>query len=357
MKDEEIEDDFLAGVEGGDELVEQVKLKVDKGQSSIRIDKYLHNLLGNNISRTKIQNAAVAGSILVNQKAVKQNYKVRPLDDIELLIPRNADHVGLIAENLPLDIIYEDDDLMVINKAPDMVMHPGLGNWSGTMINALLYHFKNLPTGNNGDDRPGLVHRIDKGTSGLVVVAKTELALAHLAKQFFNKTTQRKYLALVWGDVKDESGTVEGHIGRHSRERMQFDVYPEGDFGKHAVTHYRVIERLNYVTLVECQLETGRTHQIRVHMRYIGHTLFNDARYGGDRILKGTVYSKYKYFIENCFELLPRQALHAATLGFVHPTTKKEMFFEAPLPKDFNDVLLKWRKYWSNPNAMVAEEE
>jgi 23S rRNA pseudouridine1911/1915/1917 synthase len=350
------EDDIpLEAKEASDVFVEEVELVVDKGQSQLRIDKFLHNYLGNNISRTKIQNAADAGSISVNGLTVKPSYKVRPNDVIKLLIPRHAENYDLTAENIPLDIVYEDDALIIVNKDPQMVVHPGLGNPRGTLINALLWHFKDLPASSDAQ-RPGLVHRIDKGTSGLLVIAKTEYALAHLAKQFFNKTTHRKYIALVWGDVKENTGTIEGNIGRHSKERRQFEVFPDGDFGKPAVTHYKVIERLNYVTLVECQLETGRTHQIRVHMKYIGHTLFNDERYGGNRILKGTVYSKYKQFIENCFEILPRQALHAATLGFIHPVTKKEMFFEAPLPKDFAAVLEKWRKYWMNPNVGSGEE-
>lgn len=347
-KDDDIS---LDARESGDEFIEQMEIVVDKGQSQLRIDKFLHNMLGNNISRSKIQNAAAAGSITVNGKVVKSNYKVRPSDVLQLLIPRGSENYDLTPENIPLDIVYEDDTLLVVNKEPKMVVHPGLGNPNGTLINALLWHFNDLPAADRSD-RPGLVHRIDKGTSGLLVVAKTEFALAHLAKQFFNKTTHRKYIALVWGDVKDDQGTIEGNIGRHSRERRQFEVFPEGDFGKPAVTHYKVLERLNYVTLVECQLETGRTHQIRVHMKYIGHTLFNDERYGGNRILKGTVYSKYKQFIDNCFTLLPRQALHAATLGFVHPITGKEMFFELPLPADFESVVDKWRKYWSNPNSL-----
>jgi 23S rRNA pseudouridine1911/1915/1917 synthase len=353
MSDEE-DDIPLETKEGSDEFVEEVELVVDKGQSQLRIDKFIHNFLGNNISRTKIQNAAEAGSISVNGLPVKSSYKIRPNDVIKLLIPRSAENYDLVAENIPLDIVYEDDTLIIVNKDPKMVVHPGLGNPRGTLINALLWHFKDLPTSSDAQ-RPGLVHRIDKGTSGLLVIAKTEFALAHLAKQFFNKTTHRKYIALVWGDVKENEGTIEGNIGRHSKERRQFEVFPDGDFGKPAVTHYKVIERLNYVTLVECQLKTGRTHQIRVHMKYIGHTLFNDERYGGNRILKGTVYNKYKQFIENCFEILPRQALHAATLGFVHPVTKKEMFFEAPLPKDFSAVVDKWRKYWMNPNALAEE--
>lgn len=351
MLDEE--EDIAPDVrEGGDDFVEEVTLKVDPGQKELRIDKFLHNYLGNNISRTKIQNAAEAGNISVNGKPTKPSYKIRPNDEIKLLIPRHTENYDLVAEDIPLDVVYEDDALLVLNKAPEMVVHPGLGNYRGTLVNALLWHFKGLA--NVGDvNRPGLVHRIDKGTSGLLVIAKTEFALAHLAKQFFNKTTHRRYVALVWGDVAEEEGRIEGNIGRHSKERRQFEVFPDGDFGKPAVTHYKVLERLHYVTLVECRLETGRTHQIRVHMKYIGHTLFNDERYGGNKILKGTVYSKYKQFVENCFEILPRQALHAATLGFVHPVTGKEMFFESPLPKDFAAVMDKWRKFWTNPNALA----
>lgn len=351
----EEEDDIITEPkEASDDFVEEVVITVDKGQSQLRIDKFLHNHLGNNISRTKIQNAAAAGSITVNGQPVKSSYKVRPGDIIRLLIPRHTENYDLLPENIPLDIVYEDESLIVINKEPMMVVHPGLGNPKGTLINALLWHFKDLPSGSDLQ-RPGLVHRIDKGTSGLLVIAKTEYALAHLAKQFFNKTTQRKYLALVWGNVKENEGTITGNIGRHSKERRQFEVFPEGDFGKPAITHYKVLERFNYVTLVECQLETGRTHQIRVHMKYIGHTLFNDDRYGGNRILKGTVYGKYKQFVENCFETMQRQALHAATLGFVHPITNKEMFFESPLPSDFETVLQKWRRYWITPNISNNE--
>lgn len=361
MENEILEDDELQGgpaEEQGDVLVEQVNLTVDKGQQPLRIDKFIHNFIGsNNVSRSKIQNAADAGSILVNDKPVKSNYKVRPNDKILLLIPRTTENYDLVAEDIPLDIVYEDDALLLVNKEPQMVVHPGLGNYRGTLINALLWYFKDLP--NAESQRPGLVHRIDKGTSGLLVIAKTEYALAHLAKQFFNKTSSRKYLALVWGDVKQDEGTIVGNIGRHSRERKQFEVFPDGDFGKPAITHYKVIERLNYVTLVECQLETGRTHQIRVHMKYIGHTLFNDSRYGGNKILKGTVFSKYKQFVENCFEIMPRQALHAATLGFVHPTTGEKVHFDSPLPADFKTVLLKWRKYWTNPTLIhnMAEDD
>jgi 23S rRNA pseudouridine1911/1915/1917 synthase len=357
MSDKLSEEDDNAALtnEQGDDLVEQIKLTVDKGQAPLRIDKFIHNFLGNNVSRTKIQNAADAGSVLVNNKPVKSNYKIRPGDEILLIIPRHAENYDLVAENIPLDIVYEDDDVIVINKSPEIVVHPGLGNHRGTLINAVLWHFSQLPKGKD-EFRPGLVHRLDKGTSGLIVMAKTEFALSHLAKQFFDRTTKRKYIALVWGDVKDEEGTITANIGRDTRDRMQMEVYPDADKGKHAVTHYNVIERFHYVTLVACRLETGRTHQIRAHMKYIGHTLFNDARYGGDKILKGTVYTRYRQFIDNCFEILPRQALHAATLGFVHPVTGKELFFESPLPDNFQALLDKWRKYWAATNALVEEE-
>jgi 23S rRNA pseudouridine1911/1915/1917 synthase len=350
------EDVPAAAVEQGDEYVEQVTLKVDQGQNPVRIDKFLHSHLGNNFSRTKIQNAAEAGSILVNNKPVKSNYKIRPADEILLIMPKHAENYDLVPENIPIDVVYEDDDAIVINKSADIVVHPGLGNPRGTLINAVLWHFQGLPKGKE-EFRPGLVHRLDKGTTGLIVLAKTEYALSHLAKQFFDRTTKRKYVALAWGDLIENEGTINVNIGRDSRERMQMEAYPEGDKGKHAVTHYKVIERLHYVTLVECKLETGRTHQIRVHMKYIGHTLFNDARYGGDRILKGTVYNKYKQFVENGFKLLTRQALHAATLGFIHPVTGKELFFEAPLPPDFSQLLEKWRKYWNHSASSIEEEE
>jgi len=358
MNTDALDEDEVTGTSGeqGDDLVELVTLKVDKGQAPVRIDKFLHVHIGNNVSRTKIQNAAEAGSIQVNGKPVKSSYKIRPDDDILLIMPKHAENYDLVPENIPIDIVYEDDDVIVINKSPEIVVHPGLGNPRGTLINAVLWHFNELPKGKE-EFRPGLVHRLDKGTSGLIVLGKTEFALSHLAKQFFDRTIQRKYMALVWGDLKEDAGTITGNIGRDTRERMQMEVYPDGDKGKHAVTHYKVVERLNYVTLVECKLETGRTHQIRVHMKHIGHTLFNDTRYGGDTILKGTIYSKYKQFIENCFKIMPRQALHAATLGFVHPTTGKNLFFESPLPVEFQAVVEKWRKYWTNPNAAVSEGE
>lgn len=275
---------------------------------------------------------------------VKQNYKVKAGDEIRVMFTHPPYEFLLQPEDIPLDIVYEDDVLLVVNKEPGMVVHPGHGNYSGTLINALLHHCKDeLP--NNTSDRPGLVHRIDKDTSGLLVVAKTEAAMTFLSKQFFDKTSEREYIAIVWGNVEDDEGTIEGHLGRHPKNRLQMHVFPEGDEGKEAVTHYKVIERLGYVTVVSCKLETGRTHQIRVHMKYIGHTLFNDERYGGERILKGTTFTKYKQFVENAFKILPRQALHAKTLGFVHPVTKELMQFNSEIPEDMASVIDKWRHY------------
>ena len=296
-----------------------------------------------NATRTKIQNAAKEGNIFVDDVAVKSNYKVKGGNVVRVMFGHPPHENLLVPEDLPLEVVYEDDTVVVVNKAAGMVVHPGHGNYSGTLINALLFHFDNLPQ--NEQQRPGLVHRIDKDTSGLLVIAKTEEALTHLSKQFFDKTSERKYLALVWGNVTDEAGTIEGHIGRHPKNRLQMLVFPEGETGKHAVTHYKVLERLGYVTLVECQLETGRTHQIRAHMKHIGHTLFNDERYGGDSILKGISFSKYKQFVENCFKIIPRQALHAKTLGFEHPKTGKWMQFDSEIPQDLQEVLTKWRNY------------
>jgi 23S rRNA pseudouridine1911/1915/1917 synthase len=309
------------------------------------------------ISRNKLQHAARADSILVNGQPVKSNYKVRPRDVITIVLNVPPKDFWAQPENIPLDIIYEDDFVMVLNKPAGMVVHPAIGNYSGTLVNALLYHFQNSAAGKAqppasklpGHDamRPGLVHRLDKDTSGLMVVAKEEFAMMHLAKQFFSRTIKRNYTALAWGDFEQDTGTITGHIGRNLRFRKKMDVFPEGDHGKEAVTHYSVMERLGYVTLVDCKLETGRTHQIRVHMAYAGHPLFNDATYGGDKIVKGTVYSKYKQFVENCFAIFPRHALHARTLGFIHPATGKEMFFECPLPDDFQQLLEKWRNYFA----------
>ena len=283
------------------------------------------------------------GHIWVNDKIVKQNYKVKAGDDVKVMFEHPPYEFLLTPEAIPLDIVHEDDALLVVNKSAGMVVHPGHGNYSGTLINALVHHFDNLP--NNSSERPGLVHRIDKDTSGLLVIAKTEAAMTHLAKQFFDKSSEREYLALVWGNVADDEGTVEGHLARNPKNRLQMMVFPEGDQGKEAVTHYKVVERLGYVTLVSCKLETGRTHQIRVHMKYIGHTLFNDERYGGDKILKGTTFTKYKQFVENAFKILPRQALHAKTLGFEHPNTGKFMRFDSELPQDMADCIEKWRSY------------
>lgn len=330
--------------EGNDDLYEHYRFVPDKGQQPLRVDKYLMNKI-ENATRNKIQKAAKDGNIYVNDSPVKQNYKVKPGDVIQVLFEHPPYEFLLTPENIPLDIVYEDEAVIVVNKPAGMVVHPGHGNYSGTLINALTYHFDNLP--NNSSDRPGLVHRIDKDTSGLLVIAKTEEAMTHLSKQFFNKSTEREYLALVWGNMEEDSGTVEGNIGRHPKNRLQNTVFEgeDEDKGKPAVTHYKVIERLGYVTLVSCRLETGRTHQIRVHMKHIGHTLFNDERYGGDSILKGTHFSKYKQFVENCFKLLPRQALHARTLGFDHPVTSEQMRFEAPVPEDISLCLEKWRNY------------
>ena len=327
-----------------EEFYEHHRLIVEKGKTALRIDKYLMSRL-ENTTRNKLQQACEADCVLVNGKPVRSSYKVRPLDEIVIVLPEPVREFELIPQDLPLDIIYEDDDLLIVNKAAGMVVHPAYGNYSGTLVNALAFHFQNLPQNPTMMHRPGLVHRIDKNTSGLLVIAKTELAMNHLAKEFFERTIHRNYLALVWGDFKTDSGTVTGNIGRNLKNRKIMDVFPEGDHGKHAVTHYKVEERFGYVTLVRCKLETGRTHQIRVHMKHIGHPIFNDNEYGGDKILKGTTFTKYKQFVENCFEMIPRQALHASTIGFIHPRTRKEMFFESKLADDFDAVLTKWRKY------------
>lgn len=325
-----------------DELFEHYSFVAAAGQEPLRVDKFLMNLV-RNATRNKIQQAAKAGNIRVDDQKVKQNYRVKPGDTVRVLFEHPPYEYLLNPENIPLDIVYEDDSLLLVNKPAGMVVHPGHGNYSGTLVNALAYHFENLPV--NSNNRPGLVHRIDKDTSGLLVIAKTEQAMTHLAQQFFDKTTEREYMALVWGTLEDEEGTIEGHIGRNPKNRLQMQVFPEGEQGREAVTHYKVLERLGYVTLVSCRLETGRTHQIRAHMKYLGHPLFNDARYGGDRILKGTTFTKYKQFVENAFRLLPRQALHARTLGFRHPVSGQQMHFEAPVPEDMQACIEKWRAY------------
>ncbi|MBM1108006.1 RluA family pseudouridine synthase [Aurantibacter crassamenti] len=324
------------------ELFEHFNTIASKGQEPLRVDKFLMNFI-ENATRNKIQQAAKSGHIWVNDVIVKQNYKVKAGDEVKVLFEHPPHENLLVPEDIPIDIVYEDDVLLVVNKPAGMVVHPGHGNYSGTLINALLHHIENLPV--NSNERPGLVHRIDKDTSGLLVVAKTEAAMTHLSKQFFDKTSEREYVAIVWGNMEEDEGTVEGHIARHPKNRLQMHVFPEGDQGKEAVTHYKVIERLGYLTLVSCKLETGRTHQIRVHMKYIGHTLFNDERYGGEKILKGTTFTKYKQFVENAFKILPRQALHAKTLGFIHPVTKKKMQFDSEIPKDMAECIEKWRDY------------
>ena len=323
-----------------DSLHEHYSFKVDPGQSSLRVDKFLMSRI-ENITRNKIQQAAKAGNIFVSDRIVKSNYKIKGGEIVKVLFNHPPYKNLLTPEQMPLDIVFEDDFLIVINKPSGLVVHPGHGNYSGTLLNGLLYHFGQLP--NNTDERPGLVHRIDKDTSGLLVVAKSELAMTNLSKQFFNKTSQRKYLALVWGDLENNFGTINGSIGRN-QNRLQMTVF-EDDSQVKAVTHFRVLERFRYVTLVECQLETGRTHQIRAHMKHLGHTLFNDARYGGNAILKGTNFTKYRQFIENCFTLLPRQALHAKTLEFDHPKSGKRLKFDSELPNDINLVIEKWRNY------------
>ena len=334
--------DYNVGNELEEELYEHHRFEASKGQSALRVDKFLMNMI-ENTTRNKIQQAAENGSILVNDVAVKSNYKVKAGDVVRLVLAHPTYEQLLTPENIPLDIVYEDDQLLVINKPAGMVVHPGHGNYSGTLVNALAYHFENLPM--NSSERPGLVHRIDKDTSGLLVVAKTDFAMAYLTKQFAEKTSEREYVALVWGNIEEDEGTVEGNIGRHDTNRMRMAVHESDEKGKHAVTHYKVLERFGYVTLVSCQLETGRTHQIRVHMKHIGHTLFNDERYGGDSILKGTTFTKYKQFVENCFKVLPRQALHAKTLGFEHPITKEFLRFDSPIPQDLQECIDKWRVY------------
>lgn len=331
---------FNEDIEEG--LFEHFRFEAGKGQAPLRVDKFLMNLI-ENATRNKIQQAATNGNIFVNEIPVKSNHKVKASDVVRVLMEEPPFENKIIPENIPLDIVYEDDTLLVINKPPGLVVHPGHGNYTGTLVNALAYHFENLPL--NSSERPGLVHRIDKDTSGLLVIAKTEWAMADLQRQFAEKTTEREYVALVWGNVVEEEGTIESYIGRHVKNRMQMAAYDDEEKGKWAVTHYKVLERLGYVTLVTCRLETGRTHQIRVHMKYIGHTLFNDERYGGNLILKGTTFTKYKQFVDNCFQLLPRQALHAKTLGFEHPTTKEFMRFNSEIPADLQQTIEKWRTY------------
>src|SRR5579871_3882259 len=332
--------------EPSDELYERMNIKVDKGQEPMRIDKFLVQRI-ENASRNKVQHAIEAGRVLVNNKTVQPNHKIKPKDEIIVYSDKETQGEKIIPEKIDLNIFYEDDDVMIINKPAGLVVHPASGNYSGTLLNGIAYYLQQKNSAINEDTLPrfGLVHRIDKNTSGLMVIAKNEKAVTSLAKQFFDHTVKRQYIALVWGDMINEAGTVIAHVGRHQRFRKLFDAYPEGEHGKEAITHYKVLERFGYTSLLQCVLETGRTHQIRVHMQHIGHPLFNDDTYGGDKIVKGTVFSKYKQFVENCFAICPRHALHAKTIGFIHPSTNKEMLFESELPDDMKNLIEKWRDY------------
>lgn len=347
---EEIEDDELDSEISEQEVYEHYRFVVDKGQTMVRIDKYLVNCMSG-ISRNRIQEAADAGNIRVNTKSVKSNYRIKPFDVITIHLEYPPTEFKIYPQDIPVDIVYEDEDIILVNKQPGLVVHPGFGNFDGTLLNAIAWHLKDLPEYDINDSRIGLVHRIDKDTSGLLLIAKTEYAKTHLGKQFFNKTTHRRYQALVWGNMKQDEGTITGALARNPQDRMQFMVFPDGEnpLAKHAVTHYKVLERFGYTSLVEYRLETGRTHQIRVHSKHIGHTLFNDERYGGHIILKGNTTAMYKAFVKNCFFICPRQALHAKELGFVHPRTGEYMFFNSELPQDMSDLIDKWRKYSNVP--------
>lgn len=344
LEDRDIIDEPSFLTEDGREMFEHFRFVADKGQQMLRVDKFLVDRM-EKTSRNRIQQAADAGCVLANGKPVKSSYKVKPNDVISIVMDRPRYELEIIPEDIPLNIVYEDEDLLVVDKPAGLVVHPGHGNYSGTLVNALAWHFKDNPDYDVSDPRLGLVHRIDKDTSGLLVVAKTPDAKTHLGNQFFNKTTKREYVAVVWGEFPEKSGTITGNIARNPKNKLQMAVMEDPSIGKHAVTHYEELESFGYVSVVKCRLETGRTHQIRVHMLYKGHPLFNDERYGGDKILKGTTFAKYRQFIENCFNTCPRQALHARTLGFVHPTTGKEMFFESPLPEDMKQLIEKWRDY------------
>lgn len=338
IQEEELMDDAEDG------LFEHHRIVADSKQSLLRIDKFLMDRLPN-VTRTKIQDGIRDGFIKVNEKLIKPNYKIHPHDIITVSLPEPPRDTDVVPENIPLNIVFEDDHLMIVNKPSGMVVHPAYQNWSGTLVNALAYHFQNLPQMAGNDGRPGLVHRIDKDTSGLLVIAKTEIAMNSLAKQFFDHSIHRTYQALVWGVPDPPVGTINVHVGRSLKDRRVTVAFPEGEFGRHAITHYKLLQDLRYVSLVECRLETGRTHQIRAHMKYIGHPIFNDATYGGNEVVKGTVFSKYKQFIDNCFKIIPRQALHAKTLGFLHPVTQQPMQFDSELPTDFKEVIEKWENY------------
>lgn len=336
-------------LDSADELFERFSLQVDKGQEALRIDKFLANRI-EGASRNKLQQAMNLGMVQVNGTPVKANYKIKPLDQIVIYSDVSPEQTEVAPEKMDLNIVYEDDELMVLNKPAGMVVHPGSGNYHGTLLNGVAWYLqqKNPTISEESLPRFGMVHRIDKNTSGLLVLAKTTLAMRQLAKQFFDHTVTREYVALVWGDVENDKGTIQAHVGRHQRFRKLFEAYPDGEHGKDAITHYEVLERFGYVTLIRCRLETGRTHQIRVHMKYLGHPLFSDEFYGGDKIVKGTIYARYKQFVDNCFEICPRQALHARTLGFIHPTTEAALHFECQIPPDLEEVIEKWRKYASH---------
>ncbi|RYY56251.1 MAG: RluA family pseudouridine synthase [Chitinophagaceae bacterium] len=343
--------------EAGEELFERFSYKIDKGQDPLRIDKFLMARI-EGATRNKLQRSISNEMVLVNGKPVKSNYKIKPLDEIIVYSDMHPDETDVVPEQMDLNIVFEDDQVMLINKPAGMVVHPGSGNYSGTLLNGAAWHLQQQNPALSEDNLPrfGMVHRIDKNTSGLLIMAKTDKAMRHLSKQFFDHTIERKYIALVWGDVKEDQGTIVAHVGRHERLRKLFAAFPEGERGKDAITHYRVLERFGYVTLVQCILETGRTHQIRVHMKHLGHPLFNDDFYGGDRIVKGTVYTKYKQFVENCFSICPRQALHAKTLGFTHPGTGEHVFFETELAEDMAAVIERWRKYVSTIGNRLKED-
>lgn len=344
------EDMLSVTAEDGQELWEHYRIVADKGQSLLRVDKFLVARI-ENASRNRIQMAAEADCILVNGRAVKSNYRVKPMDVVTIVMDRPRYENEILPENIPLDIVYEDSELLVVNKPAGLVVHPGHGNYTGTLVNALAYHFQDNPDYDVNDPRMGLVHRIDKDTSGLLVVAKTPNAKTSLGLQFFNKTTKRQYIAVVWGEMENSSGTIEGNIGRSVKDRLQMAVFADQEMGKHAVTHYNTIENLGHLAIVQCQLETGRTHQIRVHMKHIGHPLFNDSRYGGDKVLRGNTFAKYMQFVQNCFAICPRQALHAKTLGFIHPKSGEEMIFDSKLPEDMTQFIEKWKDYInSRPN-------
>jgi 23S rRNA pseudouridine1911/1915/1917 synthase len=344
MKEEELFDQ--------QELFEHYRFQADPGQSLLRIDKFLADRLMN-ASRTRIQNAANAGNILVNNSTVKPSYKVKPGDIVQVVLPTPPREIEIEAENIPLNIVYEDDDVLVVNKEPGMVVHPAYGNYTGTLVNALMWHFRDLPLFNSGENRPGLVHRLDKNTSGILVIAKNEYSLNRLSKQFYDRTTDRRYNAIIWGIPDPREGTITGNVGRSIKDRKVMQVFKDGSEGKTAITHYKVLEDLGYISLIECKLETGRTHQIRVHFSHIKHPLFNDEEYGGNQILKGTTFTKYQQFIKNCFKILPRQALHAKSLAFNHPVTGKRLSFDSDLPDDMVQVIEKWRKYISGREEII----